>query len=54
MYVKSEQKRIKEQSMGDKIFTRFEDELSSLSIQLPAFATGIPVRSDQIVLYPFS
>jgi transposase len=31
MYVKSEQKRIKEQSMADKIFTRFEDELSSLS-----------------------
>jgi len=31
MCVKSEQKRIKEQSMADKIFTRFEDELSSLS-----------------------
>jgi len=31
MYVKSAQKRIKEQSMADKIFTRFEEELGSLS-----------------------
>ncbi len=31
MYVKSEQKRIKEQSMADKIFTRFEEELRGLS-----------------------
>ena len=30
MYVQSEQKRIKE-SMADKIFTRFEEELSGLS-----------------------
>ncbi|KKL16511.1 hypothetical protein LCGC14_2494830, partial [marine sediment metagenome] len=31
MYVKSDQKRIKEQSMADKIFIRFEEELISLS-----------------------
>ncbi len=31
MYVKSEQKRVKEESMADKIFTRFEEELSGLS-----------------------
>lgn len=31
MYVKSEKKRVKEQSMADKLFTRFEEELISLS-----------------------
>lgn len=31
MYVQSDQKRIKEQSMTDKISTRFEEELGSLS-----------------------
>ena len=31
MYVQSEQKRIKEKSMADKIFSRFEEELRGLS-----------------------
>lgn len=31
MYVQSEQKRVKEQSMADKIFSRFEEELRGLS-----------------------